>query len=110
RRPLDRRRAGRDRGGLGPAARPSRSPRLNFSFAAERRAAPLPSQRCPMLISTAMNAKLNDQITHEFGASQAYLAMACQFDTLGLRHLRDHFRRQTEEERGHALKFLDFIL
>jgi ferritin len=63
-----------------------------------------------MMISKAMNTKLNEQVAHEFGASQAYLAMACQFEGLGLKALAAHFRRQTEEERGHALKILDYVL
>lgn len=63
-----------------------------------------------MLISKAMNAKLNDQITHEFGASQSYLAMACMFERQGLKSLAGFFRKQTEEEREHALKILDYVL
>ncbi|TWT40020.1 Ferritin BfrB [Phycisphaerae bacterium RAS1] len=63
-----------------------------------------------MAISDAMNAKLNEQITNEFGASQAYLAMACQFDDAGLKNLARYFRKQTEEEREHALKILDYLL
>ena len=62
------------------------------------------------MITEKMCAKLNEQITHELGASQKYLAMACQFDGMGLKNLAAHFRRQTEEERGHALKILDYIL
>ena len=63
-----------------------------------------------MLISKAMNTKLNDQIANELGASQAYLAMACMFEDLGLKALAAHFRRQTEEERGHALKIIDYVI
>ena len=63
-----------------------------------------------MLISKAMNAKLNDQIANELGASQAYLAMACMFEELGLKALAAHFRKQTEEERTHALKIVDYII
>jgi ferritin len=63
-----------------------------------------------MLISKAMNTKLNDQISNELGASQAYLAMACMFEDMGLKALAAHFRRQTEEERSHALKIIDYVL
>jgi len=63
-----------------------------------------------MLISPAMNTKLNEQIGNEFGASQAYLAMACQFDNLGLKRLAKRFRKQCDEERRHALKIVDYIL
>ncbi len=63
-----------------------------------------------MQISSAMNGKLNEQITHEMNASQTYLAMACQFADLGLINLAATFRKQTEEERSHALKILDYVL
>jgi ferritin len=63
-----------------------------------------------MPISKAMNAKLNEQITNEFFASQTYLAMACMFDDMGLKMLAKLYRKQTEEERGHALKILDYVI
>lgn len=62
------------------------------------------------MIPAAVCAKLNEQITHELNASQKYLAMACQFDGMGLKSLAGLFRKQTEEERGHALKILDYLL
>lgn len=62
------------------------------------------------MISKIMTAKLNEQVTHELGASQAYLAMACQFESMSLKALAQHFRKQTEEERGHALKIVDYLL
>jgi ferritin len=63
-----------------------------------------------MPISKAMNAKLNEQITNEFFASHTYLAMACQFDDMGLKMLAKLYRKQAEEERGHALKILDYVI
>jgi ferritin len=63
-----------------------------------------------MLISKAMNTKLNDQVSNELGASQAYLATACMFEEMGLKALAVYFRKQTEEERGHALKIIDYVL
>lgn len=63
-----------------------------------------------MPVSKAMNAKLNEQITNEFFASQIYLAMACMFDDMGLKMLAKLYRKQTEEERAHALKILDYVL
>lgn len=62
-----------------------------------------------MAISKAMNAKLNEQIASEFYSSQVYLAMACMFEGLGLKMLAKLYRKQTEEERTHALKILDYI-
>ncbi|MBK9118773.1 MAG: ferritin [Phycisphaerales bacterium] len=62
-----------------------------------------------MAISAQLNAKLNEQITNEFFASQTYLSMSCMFEELGLRNLSKMFRTQSDEERGHALKILDYI-
>lgn len=62
------------------------------------------------MVSNAMNAKLNEQITSEFFASQIYLAMSCEFDELGLTVLSKFFRKQSEEEREHGLKILDYLL
>lgn len=63
-----------------------------------------------MLISKTMNARLNEQVGNEMLASQTYLSMACQFAGMGLKVLAADFRRQTEEERMHALKIVDYIL
>ncbi len=63
-----------------------------------------------MMISAAMAAKLNEQITHELGASQAYLAIACMFEGRSLKILGKKFREQTEEERSHAMKILNYLL
>lgn len=62
------------------------------------------------MISATMNAKLNEQIDNEFSASQAYLAMACTLDGMALKGLAGMFRKQAEEERGHALKILGYVL
>ena len=62
-----------------------------------------------MSISKKMNTQLNRQITHEFDASQSYLAMSCQFDQMGLKSLAEHFQKQAAEERTHALKILGYI-
>jgi bacterioferritin B len=62
-----------------------------------------------MPISESLNAKLNEQIANEFNASQIYLAMACMFEAQGLKMLAKLFRKQTEEEREHALKLLDYL-
>jgi len=63
-----------------------------------------------MAISQAMTAKLNEQITNEFFASQLYLSMACKFDLMSLKQLAKVFRKQTEEERRHALKIRDYLV
>lgn len=63
-----------------------------------------------MMISESMNRRLNEQIGHEFGASHAYLATSCAFATHGLKVLAAKFRKQAEEERGHALKIADYVV
>jgi len=61
------------------------------------------------LISSAMNTKLNAQVTNEMGASLKYLAMACAFEEMGLKILAKRFGQQSDEERAHALKILGYI-
>jgi len=63
-----------------------------------------------MMISQTMNDKINEQIASEFFASQAYLLLACMFDGRGLKALHAFFRKQSDEEREHALKFVDYLL
>lgn len=63
-----------------------------------------------MLISKAMAQHMNEQIGHEFGASLQYVNLAAYFDGAGLPVLRDHFFKQADEERGHAMKFVRYIL
>jgi ferritin len=62
-----------------------------------------------MLISKPMNAALNAQVGHEFGASLQYVQIATYFDAEGLPTLARHFYKQAEEEREHAMKFVRFI-
>ena len=62
-----------------------------------------------MLISKPMNAALNTQVGHEFGASLQYVQIATYFDAEGLPTLARHFYKQSEEEREHAMKFVRFI-
>lgn len=63
-----------------------------------------------MMISQAMQGKLNEQIGHEFGASHAYMAMACWFEQRSLNALGKRFRQQSAEEREHAIKIIDYLL
>lgn len=62
-----------------------------------------------MLITDAMNKKLNEQIANELNASYHYLSMACRFDHMGLRIFAARFEQQSDEERGHALRILKYI-
>lgn len=63
-----------------------------------------------MLISDAMTRQMNEQIGHEFGASLQYVHIAAYFDDAGLPVLTQHFFRQADEEREHAMKFVRYIL
>ncbi len=62
-----------------------------------------------MMISRAMNAKLNEQVTAEFSAAHMYLAMMSVFERMGLKVLAGRFREQHEEELEHALKIIDYV-
>ena len=63
-----------------------------------------------MLISDAMAKQMNQQIGHEFGASMQYVQIAAYFDDAGLPVLTQHFLRQADEEREHAMKFVRYVL
>lgn len=62
-----------------------------------------------MMITEALNAKLNEQIATEFAAAHGYLAMACSFEAMGLKFLAKRFLQQNDEEREHAMKVLRYI-
>ena len=61
------------------------------------------------MISQPMNAKLNQQITFEFTAAYAYLAMACTLEQMGLKFLAKRFLAQHQEEQEHAMKILHYV-
>lgn len=63
-----------------------------------------------VLISERMNAAINEQVGNELNASMQYIAIAAYFDSEDLLELAQHFYRQSEEERTHALRFLKFIV
>ena len=54
--------------------------------------------------------KLNEQVAHEFAASQQYVAIAVWFDAETLPLLAAHFYRQALEERNHAMMIVQFLL
>ncbi len=55
-------------------------------------------------------AGLNEQIGHEFGASQQYVAIATYYDAQTLPQLAAHFYRQAVEERNHAMMIVQYLL
>ena len=63
-----------------------------------------------MLISDKINVAFNAQIGHELANSNQYVAIAAWFDGESLKGLAKLFYKQAEEEREHAMKFVEFIL
>ena len=53
---------------------------------------------------------LNEQVGHEFAASQQYVAIAVHYDAQTLPRLAAHFYRQAVEERNHAMMLVQFLL
>ena len=54
--------------------------------------------------------RLNEQIGHEFAASQQYLAIAAYYDDDTLPRLAAFFYAQALEERNHALMMVQYLL
>lgn len=53
---------------------------------------------------------LNKQLNEELYSSYAYLAMSAHFSSQSLNGFAHWFRLQSQEEYGHAMKILDYIL
>jgi bacterioferritin B len=53
---------------------------------------------------------LNEQVGHEFAASQQYVAIAVYYDGETLPQLAAHFYRQALEERNHAMMIVQYLL
>jgi ferritin len=62
-----------------------------------------------MLISKELNAAINEEIGLELFASHQYMNMASHFEGLALKKLAGMFRKQGDEERAHAVKFIRYI-
>jgi ferritin len=60
--------------------------------------------------ATAFVERLNEQIGHEFAASQQYLAIAAYYDDDTLPRLAAFFYQQALEERNHALMMVQYLL
>jgi ferritin len=54
--------------------------------------------------------RLNEQVGHEFAASQQYLAIAVYYDDETLPRLAAFFYAQALEERNHALMMVQYLL
>jgi bacterioferritin B len=53
---------------------------------------------------------LNEQVGHEFAASQQYVAIAVHYDAQTLPRLAAHFYRQAVEERNHGMMLVQYLL
>ena len=53
---------------------------------------------------------VNEQIGHEYAASQQYIAIAVYYDAETLPQLAAHFYRQAVEERNHAMMLVQYLL
>ena len=63
-----------------------------------------------VLISPELNKACNEQIGHEFGASMQYVSIAAHFSQRGLTLLAKLFLEQADEEKQHAMKFVQYLL
>ena len=59
---------------------------------------------------TKFHSLLQEQVRHEFTASQQYIALAVWFDGQDLPQLAKHFYRQSVEERNHAMMIVQYLL
>jgi ferritin len=59
---------------------------------------------------TKFHSLLQEQVRHEFTASQQYIALAVWFDGQDLPQLAKHFYRQSLEERNHAMMIVQYLL
>lgn len=62
------------------------------------------------MIGNAMQDAINEQINKELFSSYLYLSMAAYFEERNLKGFAHWMRMQADEERGHAMKFYDFIV
>ena len=63
-----------------------------------------------MLTSQKVIDAINEQIGYEFSASMQYYAIAAHFSTEALSQFAAHFFKQAEEEKGHALRFIKYVI
>jgi len=62
-----------------------------------------------MLTSQRIIDAINEQIGCEFSAMLQYVAIASHFDSETLPELSAHFLRQADEEKEHAMRFVQFV-
>jgi len=62
-----------------------------------------------MVANQKIIAAINEQIGNEFSAMLQYYAIAAYFDAEALLELSAYFHKQAEEEKKHALRFIQFV-
>jgi ferritin len=63
-----------------------------------------------MLTTKKVINAINEQIGYEFSASMQYYAIASHFAAEALPQLSQHFFKQAEEEKDHALRFIKYVV
>jgi len=63
-----------------------------------------------MLTNKKVINAINEQIGYEFSASVQYYAIGAHFAAEALPQLSMHFFQQAEEEKGHALRFIKYVV
>jgi ferritin len=61
------------------------------------------------MLSRTLEEALNRQINRELYSSYLYLGMAAYFESVNLKGFASWMLVQSNEERGHAMKFYDYI-
>jgi len=61
------------------------------------------------MIDSTTAKQINEQVGHEFSAFLQYVAISTWFDTEALPELSRYFARQSEEERMHAMKMVQYL-
>jgi ferritin len=60
--------------------------------------------------SERLVAALNDQVGREFAAAHQYVAIGAYYDAQTFPQLAKFFYEQADEERGHAMKMVNYLL
>jgi len=63
-----------------------------------------------MLINQKVVDAINEQIGYEFSASLQYYAIGAYFAAEALHQLSAHFFKQAQEETGHAIRFIKYVV
>lgn len=62
------------------------------------------------MAAPAFVSKLNEQLGHEFGAHQQYIAIATYYDALTMPQMAALLYAQAREERNHAMMMVQYLL